>query len=847
MPDNRIYLIIKKNLIAKLTRFSFSHNKIILALLIVFFAAAAFIIKDIRFETTSSSNSLPNDPISRVYTENLKRFGDSETLILYLEFSGADLEAMNLLTDTLEQEFTSWTDILFVETKPFDFADIQMAADRIRTVLLNSDSQLRQRFISKFNKSEMRRELLKTKKRLSTLSDPTLRKMLTTDVLNMKEILLPFYESRMGNFKFSYLDGYFDSMDGNARLIFIQPVGFSEDADFSAEFVDRVDRTVTNIKNRLSNAGSVQHSLTGKYAIIGESIQILKADMKIITLAASILIFLMLSLAFRNIRAVLVCFFPLLVSIFAVLIFARIFFNPLNFMAMGFVAIIIGLGVDVSLHCTARYFQIRSDSSSAEDAVIQVLKDAGPPVAIGLSTTALVFACLVFAEYRALLQFGLLTAFGLLITLCISLFLFPAAVRIFAPKQVRGARPIRFRRFPGWLNSFPLDKPYITISIAVILLIASFNFVKRFSFDMDIFIAFPKKLETLDTARKVSDQFGSAVFMNTQITVEAIDIRSAMTAQKIIDKKLLKLIQENKIDGFQSSSLFSPYSLNDPHLQPFHEAASVIRDNKQQFFSLLEELKFRKNEVFGSYYEIMESAVGKIMGETPHFPGDEGSSLKLKKFMTRDNGKIFLQTYVWPKFKHNDNLPSDKNIFHELTNLSTLVNTKLFMTSTYQVFEKIGKIVRKDFFRVSLFSLLAVLVLIFIFFRNVSIVILSLLPLIGAIPFTLAFVVLAKISFSPFQIGITALLIGIGIDDAVHILTRTRFKDKRNIREVFPEIGPVITLTTLSTLIGFGALFFSHNQSASSMGFVIAVGVFSCLLFTYLLIPALLGIIEKKK
>ena len=814
-------------------------------MLFVFLAVSPFIINGIRFETTSSSNSLPNDPISRVYTENLKRFGDSEILIIYLEFSEADFDVMNLLTDKIEKELNSWADILFVETKPLDFKNIQTTARMIRTVLLNSDSQFRQRFVSKFSESEMRRELLKTKKRLITFSDPSLRQMMITDVLNIRELLLPYYEIRMGNFRFSYLNGYFDAEDGKARLIFVQPVGFSEDADFSAEFISRVDRTIINIKKRLPNTDSVQHSLTGKYAIIGESIQILKTDMKIITLAATILIILLLSLAFRNIRAVLVCFFPLLISILAVLVFARIFFNPLNFMAMGFVAIIIGLGVDVSLHCTARFFQIRSDSSSAEDAVVHVLKDVGPPVVIGLCTTALVFICLVFAEYRALFQFGLLTSLGLLLTLGVSVFLFPMAVRIFGPREEKSARPIRFWRFPAWLNSFPLNKPYIAISAAIIFLTASIYFVREFSFDMDFLVAFPKKLETLDTARKVSDQFGSAVFMNSQITVEAKDFNSGMAAQKIIDEKLIKLIQENKIDGFQSSSLFIPYSLENPGLRAFQQAASVIEKNKHLFFDFLDELKFRKNEEYETYYKIIKSAL--VNGETLDFLGEMGSLPQLKKFMTEENGKIFLQTYVWPKFNYDDNLPSDKNIFHELTSLSSHVNTELYVTSTYQVFEKIGEIVRKDFFRVSLFSLAAVLILISIFFRNVTSVLLSLLPLIGAVPFTLAFVVLAKISFSPFQIGVTALLIGIGIDDAVHLLARTRLSDKRNIKEVLPEIGPVITLTTLSTLIGFGALVFSHNQSVSSMGFVIAVGVFSCLLFTFILIPALLGIMEKKE
>ncbi len=151
---------------------------------------------------------------------------------------------MNLLTDELEKELTSWEDILFVETKPFDLDDVQTTARMIRTVLLNSDSGFRQRFAAKFSESEMRRELLKTKKRLITLSDPSLREMAITDVLNVREILLPFYETRMGNFKYSYLDGYFDSADGKARIIFVQPVGFSEDADFCAEFTAKVDRTI---------------------------------------------------------------------------------------------------------------------------------------------------------------------------------------------------------------------------------------------------------------------------------------------------------------------------------------------------------------------------------------------------------------------------------------------------------------------------------------------------------------------------------------------------------------------------------------------------------------------------
>ncbi len=842
--------MIKKNLIAKLTQLSFRYRWIFVALILIFVAAAPFIIRSIRFETTSSRDSLPDDPVSQTYTENLRRFGDSETLLIYFDYSQSSIEAVNTLTETLIRELVSWPDIIYVEASPFDFNDIPKAARILRTVLLNSDPELRERFSSKFNESEMRRELIKTRRKLITISDPYLREIVVNDVLNLREILLPFYEIRMGNFKFSYLNGYFDSLDETARLIFVQPAGFSEDAAFCADFVNRINETIMRVKTQIPDARTIQHELTGKYAVIGESIQILKQDMKFITLTATGLIILLLVCAFRNIRAVVICFFPLFISMLAVLVFARVVFNPLNFMAMGFVAIILGLGVDVSLHCTARFFQVKENSQSHKDAVIHVLNEAGTPVVIGLCTTAVVFFCLIFADYKALFQFGLLTSLGLLITLVLSLALFPVSVALFGPGLLKNPRQIRFQRLPDRLNSFPLNKPYLAVGTALMLILFSVWFLRKFSFEMDFFTAFPEKLKTLDTSRKVSSQFGAAFFMNTQITLEAENIKEGLASQKILDEKMIEYIQENKIDGFQSSSLFLPYSLDESDAADLQRIKTTIKDNKDRFFVLLDELKFREREEYENYYKIMETAVD-INGEE-YANGSSGLKNKnyfhqLDKFIMQENGKIYLQTYVWPKFDHKDKFPSDEHIFDDLLRLSSHVKSSLLVTSTYQVFGRIGEVVRNDFFKISFISLAAVLILVFIFFRNIFSVFLSLFPLLGAIPFTLAFVVLAKISFSPFQIGISAMLIGIGIDDAVHLLTRTRLGDKKSIREVLPEIGPVITLTTLSTFIGFGALIFSQNQSVSSMGFVIAMGVFACLVFTFIMVPSLLGILEKRK
>ena len=847
MPDCSHQAKFLDRLILWVICLGFDRWKLVSTLVLIFAAVSPFLISGIRIETTSSGSSLPNDPVSRNYTSNLRRFGDSELLIIYLEYGAEDVETANQLTDGLARELASWPDILYIETQPFDLKDRETASRLLRAALLSSEPDLRRRFAARFDEPGMRRELRKTRKKLATVSDPSLRELLVADVLNMRDLFQPYFETRMGNFEFSYLTGYYDSTDGAARLLFVQPEGFSEDADFCAGFIDRVDRAIIEAKDLVPNAHAIQHQLTGKYAVIGESMQILKQDMKRITLIASVLIFLLLFFAFRNIRAVLISFIPLSISILAVLVMARLVFNPLNFMALGFVAIIIGLGVDVTLHLTGRLYQLLEETSSPRAAVIRALTDSTPPVAIGLSTTALVFLCLIFAEYRALLQFGLLTSIGLLVILCMNLLLFPTAVRIFGPRTGGKIKAVRFRRFPKPLVSLLLDRPVFIIGIAVIVGSTGIFCLKQFNFDMDFFVAFPRRLKTLDTIGQVSSRFGAAPFLNTQITIEANDFPAALAAQKILDEKLLGFVQEGRIDGFQSSSLFLPHSERDDDRSDFQDIESIIDKNRGLFLELLDEHKFKITQEYGSYYDLLRSAVDLGEETLPVRAWDWKAFPRLQKFAAEENGKVFLLTNVWPNRSTGNEFAEDHKVFEELQQLSRNVETGFQVTGAYQVFEKVGEVVRKDFFKISLIGLLAVLVFISLFFRSAADVLLCLLPLGGAVSLTLVFVVLAGIPFSPFQIGITAMLIGIGIDDSVHLLARTRLGKKRNIYDVLPEIGPVLTMTTLSTLIGFGALIFSRNRAVSSMGFVIAFGVFSCFLFTLLLIPPILRILEKKR
>jgi hypothetical protein len=85
------------------------------------------------------------------------------------------------------------------------------------------------------------------------------------------------------------------------------------------------------------------------------------------------------------------------------------------------------------------------------------------------------------------------------------------------------------------------------------------------------------------------------------------------------------------------------------------------------------------------------------------------------------------------------------------------------------------------------------------------------------------------------------LIVGIGIDDGIHIVHRWREESAQDLAAVLKQIGRAIVLTSLTTSIGFGSLISSHYPGLRSIGWVTGLGIFTCLLASLILLPAALA------
>ena len=131
-------------------------------------------------------------------------------------------------------------------------------------------------------------------------------------------------------------------------------------------------------------------------------------------------------------------------------------------------------------------------------------------------------------------------------------------------------------------------------------------------------------------------------------------------------------------------------------------------------------------------------------------------------------------------------------------------------------------------------------------FRNFKLSILTLLPLL--LSFTSLFGIMAAtgIRFDFVNIISVPLLIGIGIDDAVHINHRYLIEGKGKMNLVVSKTGVAVLMTTVTTIIGFASFIPSVMRAMRSTGVVLSIAMALAFLFSVLFHPALLVIMSEK-
>src|SRR5256885_9012575 len=229
----------------------------------------------------------------------------------------------------------------------------------------------------------------------------------------------------------------------------------------SAFECQRLMREVNTFRAKASqrwDGGALDVLVTGRSAYVAEISLSMRHDI-VATLGSSVLLVgVIFFIGFRRWLPLLGMGFSLLLSCLVALAAGLLIFGRLSMVAVGFCAILVGLGVDFAILIFGRYQQARIDGEEYQQSIATSVAKLGRAVFFGALTTAVGFLALILSGSMGFSQLGVLIAIGIFFAglfMCTILFLF---VR---PWQASPRHDWTFeivKRYVRWVVERPMPK-----------------------------------------------------------------------------------------------------------------------------------------------------------------------------------------------------------------------------------------------------------------------------------------------------------------------------------------------------------------------------------------------------
>jgi len=155
------------------------------------------------------------------------------------------------------------------------------------------------------------------------------------------------------------------------------------------------------------------------------------------------------------------------------------------------------------------------------------------------------------------------------------------------------------------------------------------------------------------------------------------------------------------------------------------------------------------------------------------------------------------------------------------------------------------ELLKNSYIEAAWWALAAIVVLVFLHFRRIGSVVLSLLPVAIGTIWVMGFMGWAGIPFNPANIMMLPLVIGIGVTNGIHILNR--FAEEQNPGILAKSTGKAVLVSALTTIAGFGSLVVADHRGIRSLGYIMAAGTAACMVAGLTSLPALLTLQERRK
>ena len=606
------------------------------------------------------------------------------------------------------------------------------------------------------------------------------------------------------------------------------------------------------------NRGNITVRLSGGVALANEELQSV-AEANIAALAASIL--LVGGLLFIGLGAgwlVGACLITLLMGLIATTAFATLTVGELNLISVAFAVLYIGLGIDFAIHLTLRYREQllsgRDPAGALKTAAVRIFRS----LALCALTTAIGFYAFMPTDYEGVAELGWIAGSGMFISVLYTFLLLPALLSIKPCRPRPGGRAHkRLAALTAGLSRLPYRYPKHILLAAAILGAAALSQAPRLAFDFNPLNLQDPENESVQTWRELLSEPENSPWHGLLLKksrLEAERAARAFAALKGVDEviwlpDLIPANQPEKLSLIDDMNLFmGPLEIAPgPTINNATRAAAL-----RQFLARLENTGAEQR---GAGLDRLAANLNRALLAEDRLAGLERRLLgnlsgRLKSLNDAlaarpvslddlpapvrgrwlNDGVYKLQ--LNPKEDLHDNAASARFV-RELQAQDPAV------TGAPVIRVEAGRAVIRAFAFAFGYALLAITLLLLLFVRVKRDAVLILLTVLTGGVFTAGLILLFNIPLNFANIIGLPLLLGIGVDSAIHI--SERFREEQGRRNIFAtSASRGVIISSLTTIFSIGNLAFSAHLGTASMGLMLATGLIAMLIATLLVLPAFL-------
>lgn len=617
---------------------------------------------------------------------------------------------------------------------------------------------------------------------------------------------------------------YYTNQDSSVLVMKIFPTESNSNLTYIREMIAAVHAIVDSADAR-SYAPDLQVYYGGNFQNRIDEFDVVKKDILGTAYYGLGGVFLLIVIYFRRLLGALLISISLFFSLAWTFGLTYLVLGELNTITGFLFVILFGLGIDYGIHAFARYSESRRGGCSLEEAIEKMVCSTGKALVTTALTTSLAFFSLILMDFKGFSDLGFIAGVGILFALLAMVVVLPAFIVMFENLRLLKPSSRGEKSTAGKPAEFRFARGILLISI----LFTAFSIygLSRVQFEYDF-----TELRAITKQREIVSQKTEGVF--TLSESPAVVLAHSDQEMEEIQDALRRVMRNDTLTP--TIAAISSVHLLVPPDQPerLERIRSIRKLVNEEAADVLKGKDRRKLDEIQQYLQV----------DRP-FTWEEFPEKDKRQFINKA-GQVGKFVFVYPSVPLRDGRKAIE-FRNDVGTFRTADGKVYHASSSNIIMADMLVILIKEGRQAVLITFVVVFLVVLADFRSLKETLLVLSPLIIGVLWMGGLMYLADLRFNFFNIVVIPSVLGIGVDNGVHIYHRYKEEGRGSLIHVLKNTGSAIVMTNLTTIVGYSGLIVASHPGLNSIGDLAIIGLVATFITAMVVLPAILKYLEKRQ